>query len=93
MEKKTITEKKINLKAVKITAIDGKVQSVDLSKEIANGIYFQTKDLGVAEKARELYKSGECKTDEAFTNAVKEFVDRAYGAVVKAAVEEVLKAS
>lgn len=78
---------KINLKQVAVTAIDGSEQKVDFSKEIANGIYFSTKDLGVAEKARELYKNGECDKDEQIVSAIREAVERMYGAVVKAAVE------
>lgn len=82
--------KKINFKEIVITAIDGKVQKVDFSKEIANGIYFATKDLGVAETARELYKSGECECDDKFTTEVKQFVERSYGAVVGEAINKVL---
>lgn len=83
-------EKKINLKEVSITLIDGTVQATDLSKEIANGIYFSTRDLGVAEKARELYRTGECGNDEQITSAIREFVGKSYGAVVQTAVEACL---
>lgn len=82
--------KKINFKEIEIAAIDGKVQKVDFSKEIANGIYFATKDLGVAETARTLYKEGECECSEKFIGEVKQFVERSYGAVVGEAIKSVL---
>lgn len=81
---------KINFREIGIAAIDGKVQKVDFSKEIANGIYFATKDLGVAETARTLYKEGECECDEKFIDEVKQFVERSYGAVVGEAINKVL---
>lgn len=83
-------EKKINLKAVAVTAIDGKEQKVDFSKEIGNGIYFGTRDIDVADKARELYKHGEVTADERFIGEVKQFVERKYGVVVRTAIEKCL---
>lgn len=82
--------KKINFKEIEIATIDGKKQKVDFSKEIAKGIYFATKDLGVVETARTLYKEGECECSDKFIGEVKQFVERSYGTVVGEAINKVI---
>lgn len=94
MDKKQKTDKmnkKINLREVSVPAIDGSVQAVDFSRDIANAIYFSAKDIAVADAARELYKSGECEYSDAMAEAVRGVAERNYGIVVSTAINSALE--
>ena len=91
MKTKEIVVKKINLQNVEITNVDGKTTKVDFSKELANQIYFSTKDLGVAEAIRDLYKSGECDATDAVINEITQKAEQMYGVIVAQAIKNAIK--
>lgn len=63
--------KKINFKAVPCEMVDGSVVEIDLSKELANIIYTNAKEVGEAVFAQDLYKEGEVELTEENIETIK----------------------
>lgn len=49
---------KVDFRTIEVENIKGEIDTVDLSKELGNVIYNQSKELGEVELAREMYKNG-----------------------------------
>lgn len=79
---------KVDFRKIKAEHVDGSIVEIDLSKELANLIYSQTKECGEALFAQELYKLGEIEMTEENVATVrkyyKEFFYFAQAAIDKA---------
>ena len=74
----------MNLKEIKIIGIDGKCQTIKFDyKGLANYIFSKTQDIGELELARKLYKTGKVELDKEQAQALKNYIDQAFGAIVK----------
>ena len=67
-EKKTVT---IDLRHVMCEVNIGEYRQMDLSKEVGNMVHQATSDIGIDEKARELYHNGRIECDEATAQFIK----------------------
>jgi len=54
---------KVNFRKVEVKDVAGKNSVLDISKELGNGIFNETADLGELETAREIYKNGEVEIE------------------------------
>ena len=50
---------KIDFRKIEVKDIEGKENSLDISKMLGNAIYQKTSDLGELELAQNIYKNGE----------------------------------
>lgn len=55
---------KVDFRKVEVKDITGKNSVLDISKELGNGIFNETADLGELETAREIYKNGEIEIND-----------------------------
>ena len=83
---------KIKLNNITLVGLDGNKQTVDISKDIANAIYFKAQTLEVVEAMRDLYKTGECEHSELVADHIRAASEQMFGIVVRTAIEECLKA-
>lgn len=68
---------KVNFREIEVENITGAIDKLDFSKELANGIYSQTKDLGEVELAREMYKEGTIElTKEQAKKIYEEYINK-----------------
>lgn len=84
---------KIDFRNIAVETIDMKVQKMDFSKELANAIYSQTKDLGEVEMARKMYNMGivELTKDEA-KKIFEEYISKFWpGYVINSAFKTAMK--
>lgn len=81
--------KKINFRTVPCEMVDGSIVEIDLSKELANLIYSQTKECGEAMFAQELYKNGEVELTEENIAIVKKYYDN-FLYFAKAAIDKAM---
>jgi hypothetical protein len=65
--------KKVDFRKIKAEQVDGSIVEIDLSKELANLIYSQTKECGEAMFAQELYKNGEVELTEQNAATVRKY--------------------
>ncbi|VFB14368.1 Uncharacterised protein [Bacteroides heparinolyticus] len=67
--------KKIDFRKIKVSDIEGKETTMDISKEMGNTIYKNTPDLGELEFALDLYKKGEVEVTEERAAIVRKYMD------------------
>ena len=80
--------KKINLKELPITNIEGKEEKIDISKEVGNLLFQNAKTVVMHEAAIALYHTGECNDSE----EVREFIrELNYPYFIKSVIEQILK--
>ena len=77
---------KIDFRKIGIKGIDGKIQSYDLSKELGNVIFQNTKDIGELDFARDIYHKGEVDITKEQAQAIKNYVETQFKAFVKEAI-------
>lgn len=86
--------KKIDFRKIKVSDIEGKETTMDISKEMGNTIYKNTPDLGELEFAQEIYKKGEVDVTEERAAIVRKYMDVGqFFAYIKKAVNEALDAA
>ncbi len=83
-------EKMIDLREVAVPHLDGTVEKVDVSKQIANPMYFGAKDIAQTELARQIYATGKCQHTPENADAIRAVASSLYGYVVLSAIEQVL---
>ena len=75
--KQEATEKKqvkmVDFRAIDVMNIEDKPERLDLSKQLGNLIYSQSKDIGEAELARDMYKNGRIEIDKEKAEIVLKF--------------------
>lgn len=80
--------KKINLKELPVKNIEGKEETIDISKEVGNLLFQNAKTVVMHEAAIALYNTGECDKSE----EVCEFIGGLnYPYFIKSAIEQILK--
>lgn len=80
-------KKMIDLSKVEIKEIDGTVNKVDMSKDVASQIYPKAQTLPVVNACLDLYKEGKCEYNDEMAEAIKALLDNnQVGYVVKTAV-------
>ena len=80
--------KKINLRELPITNIEGKEEKMDISKEVGNLLFQNARTVVMHESAIALYNTGECNDSE----EVREFIrDLNYPYFIKQAIEKILQ--
>ena len=83
--------KKIDFRKIKVSDIEGKETTMDISREMGNTIYKNTPDLGELEFAQEIYKKGEVDVTEERAAIVRKYMDVGqFFAYIKKAVNDEL---
>jgi hypothetical protein len=78
---------KFDFRKVVTTDLDGKPNTVDISKDLGNQIYCKTADLGELEIARGIYKHGEIEVkDQAEASMLSQYIHEGFMAFVQEAV-------
>lgn len=65
--------KMVDFSAIDVMNIEDKPERLDLSKQLGNLIYSQSKDIGEAELARDMYKNGRIEIDKEKAEVVIKF--------------------
>lgn len=81
---------KINFREIKTQDIEGKEQVLDISKDLGNTIYAETRDLGELELARKIYLEGEINLSEEEVGIIKAFMEKYYKAFIKEAFYKII---
>lgn len=74
---------KIDFSKVQIKDIEGNVQSVDISKELGNMMYYGEQDIAVADLGHDIYHKKEVDLTKAQAESVKVYVDQGFKAILK----------
>ena len=74
---------KINFRDIKTLDIEGKEQTLDISKELGNTIYSETMDIGEVELARRIYLEGELELSDGEVEIIKTFMERFFKGFIK----------
>ena len=83
--------KKINLKELPITNIEGKEEKIDISKELGNLMFQNAKTVVVHEAAIALYNTGECNDSAEVREIIKAIASQYYPYFAQQAIEAYLK--
>lgn len=81
---------KIDFRKIEVKDIEGKENSLDISKMLGNAIYQRTSDLGELELAQNIYKNGEVELSPEQAEQIKGYVKTNFVAFVQVAVNEAL---
>lgn len=84
----------INFSKIEVKRIDGTVEVVDISKTLAEGVYYSTKSLGMKIWSEKLFQNPISEVDETTKQGILAFLDfETLGVVVvegiKSAIEKV----
>jgi len=93
MENKTKEIKEVRLvdfSSIMVEDIEGKLQKSDLSMVLGNMIYSQSKDIGEAELARDIYKNGRVEISKEQSEVIKKFSE-SFTFPAKSAIEKAVK--
>lgn len=82
--------KTINFKKVEIKGIDGSLQMVDISSDIAQVLYYNTNSIAAVSAALDVYKTGCANLDKETAAAVKVVVKQNFTAIVQIALNPIL---
>lgn len=77
----------VDFRKIQVENIEGKLQDLDLSKQLGNAIYNQTKDLGEVEMARSMYNEGEVDLKKEQIEAIKGYL-KEYPIIMRNAIEK-----
>lgn len=80
--------KKIDLSRLEITNIDGSKVEIDLSKELAQGIYSTTQKISELSFAMDLFKNPVVELTDENKEAIKSHVEKGFKAFVQVAVNK-----
>lgn len=81
---------KINFRNIKTLDIEGKEQTLDISKELGNTIYGETMDIGEVELARRIYLEGELDLSEEEVEIIKMFMEKFFKGFIKEAFYKII---
>lgn len=81
----------INFNKVEIKGIDGTVRTVDIAKDMANVLYYQTNNIAAVSVALDIYKTGCAELDAETATAVKAVVKQNFTAIVQLALNPILE--
>jgi hypothetical protein len=74
---------KIDFSKIEIKDIEGNIQSVDISKELGNMMYYGEQDIAVADLGHEIYHKKEVELTKETAQKVKEYIEQGFKAIVK----------
>lgn len=74
---------KIDFSRVRIKDIEGRLITVDLSKELGNMMYCGAKDIAVADLGHEIYHRKEVELNSVQAKIVKTYVEKGFSAIVQ----------
>lgn len=78
---------KADFRKVQVENIEGKFDTIDISKQLGNLIYNNSKDLGEVELAREMYRNGEIEATEENKKIIGKYITD-YPYIFKMAIEK-----
>ncbi|SES89161.1 hypothetical protein [Prevotella sp. kh1p2] len=81
----------INFKEVEIKGIDGTPKTVDIARDMANVLYYQTNSIAAVSVALDIYKTGCAELDAETAVAVKAVVKQNFTAIVQLALNPILE--
>lgn len=81
---------KCDFRRIAVENIEGKVEDIDLSKQIGNALYMQGKDIVECELGRDIWHKGEVELTDEQAAAVKRFA-AGYPYVLRSAVERAVE--
>jgi len=84
--------KKIDLSRLEITNIDGSKVEIDLSKELAQGIYSTTQKISELSFAMDLFKDPVVELTEENKEIIRSNVEKGFKAFVQVAVNKLIDA-
>jgi hypothetical protein len=87
---KNMETKRIDFRKVQAAGVDGIAIVIDVSKELANKLYFSTQDIGMLHFAEEMYQKGEVEVNNERAAAIKQVLESYFTAFVKVALNKLL---
>jgi hypothetical protein len=81
----------INFKQIEIKGIDGTPKTVDIARDMANVLYYQTNSIAAVSVALDIYKTGRAELDAETAAAVKAVVKQNFTAIVQLALNPMLE--
>lgn len=90
-KKNNMEEKKINLKNLYITTLEGNKETLDISKEVANIMFRNAKTIVVHEASIALHNTGECTYSVEVQEMILAISKEYYPFFIQLAVEELFK--
>lgn len=81
----------INFKQIEIKGIDGTPKTVDIARDMANVLYYQTNSIAAVSVALDIYKTGCAELDAETAAAVKAVVKQNFTAIVQLALNPILE--
>lgn len=82
---------KINFKELHFTDLEGNNMPLDVTKQLANYIYSEAKDIEYAVLAQDIYKNGEVDLTDEQIEKIREFLKSGFKAFVQMAFENTIK--
>ena len=82
--------KKIDLSKLEITNIDGSKVEIDLSKELAQGIYSTTQKIAELSFAMDLFKNPIVELTDENKEIIKSHVEKGFKAFVQVAINKLI---
>lgn len=79
---------KVDFKNIPIKNIEGEVSNTDISKELAQIIYSDAKEIKDLDLALDIYKNGELEITEEQLNTVKKYLSNYFKAFVQKGFED-----
>lgn len=79
---------KVNFKNIPIQNLEGEVTNTDISKELAQIIYSDAKEIKDLDLALDIYKNGELELTEDQLNTVKKYLANYFKAFVQKGFED-----
>lgn len=89
-EKKAEEVKTVDFTKVPVENVDESISEIDLSKQIGNQIYAQSKDIGESELARKIYKEGVVDITKENSESIGKFT-KDFFYPIRTAIEKLIK--
>ena len=74
---------KVDFSRIEIKDIEGNAQTVDISKELGNMMYYGDQDIAVADLGHDIYQKGEVELTKEQAQLVRKYIDKNFKAIVK----------
>lgn len=82
---------KVDFSQIKVKDIEGNETVLDISKDLGNMMYFNDKDIAVADLGYEIYHKKEIELTKEQAKTVAEYVDNGFKAFVKRELLPILR--
>lgn len=81
---------KINFAKIQIADIEGNMVEADISKDLGNALYYEERDISLADLGREIYHNGEVEVTKETAPVIRKYVDEGFKAIVKRSLLPIL---